>query len=73
MDVLIGSCISYPGRVDKLLLPRVLLPGPAELQPPVVQARAEEVAHHEQFAQVRCLRVAGARAVGPFRVLRKVP
>ena len=71
MDVLLGSYISGPERVDKLLLLRVQLPGPAGLRPPVALAKAEEVERHEQFAQVRCLRV--ARAVRPFRVPRRVP
>ena len=54
MDVLLGSYISGPERVDRILL-RVLMLMLAKLQPPVVLARVEEVVHHEQFAQVQCL------------------
>ena len=74
MDVLLGSYISGPERVDKLLLLlRVQLPGPAGLRPPVALAKAEEVVRHEKFAQVRRLQVAEARAARLFRVLRRVP
>ena len=72
MDVLLGSYISGPERVGKLLL-RVLLPGPARLRPPVVLARAEEVVRREKLAQVRRLRVGEARVARLFRVLRRVP